>query len=535
MSKIHPRSTRWLTGLLAAVVVAINVAGIGGIAIARRTALEEAHSSFQEDVDERVRALTAQLASIRSDLSFLAALSPVAQLDEAAEERVVAGRRTSAEGAFLFFLRAHPEVVRVLARSPTGLPLVHTGRRGGVPVLWVSANPTGLEGAAVSPDRPRLTTTYAFDASGDAGAGKFTLETEIEPSSLFSSGPRSASSGTCRIVDAKDRLLARQDPHGAVLPPDTELAKAAAAIDAGDWSAPSPWRMLCERPAGQGGGRVEALAARYRATLRLNIGVMAATLLLGGLAVFEARRRERMEARAREEGRVRELERQLFHAERLTTVGRLAAGIAHEINNPLEGMANWLSLAKQSLEYGDIRAAQQHVGRVREGLDRAAGIVRQVLAHSDPAKAPHEPTDLNQILRETHEFVKSRKEFGNVAFASDLLAGALLVRGSPVMLGQVAVNLILNACEAQPSGGEVRLSSRREGTQAVAEFSDRGPGIAEADRDRVFEPFFSTKDSTGLGLSICHSIVQQHGGELRALPRAGGGTVFRMTLPALEG
>jgi signal transduction histidine kinase len=262
---------------------------------------------------------------------------------------------------------------------------------------------------------------------------------------------------------------------------------------------------------------------------------MAFTLLLGGLALFEARRRERMESRAREEGRVRELERQLFHAERLTTVGRLAAGIAHEINNPLEGMANWLSLAHQSLEYGDIRAAQLHVQRVREGLDRAAGIVRQVLAHSDPAKAPHEPTDLNAILRETHDFVRSRKEFGAVAFATDLVAGALLVSGSRVMLGQVAVNLILNACEAQPKGGEVRLMSRREGRQVVVEFADRGPGIAEADRERIFEPFFSTKDSTGLGLSICHSIVRQHRGELLAEPRPGGGTVFRMTLPALEG
>ncbi len=527
-----PRGARWLTGLLAAVVVAINLAGIGGIAIARRTALEEAHGSFQEDVDARVRALESLLASIRSDLTFLAALSPVAQLDEAAEARIAAGRRAGAEGAFLFFLRAHPEVVRVLARSPSGEPLVHTGRRGGVPVLWVSTNPTGFEGAAVSPDRPRVTTTLAFEVPDRPHAGRFTLETEVEPSALLAPAPSAEPSSTiCRLLDAQGRVLARQR---APAEPATELARASATAAAADWSAPAPWRLECERPAGQGGGRVEELAARYRATLRLNLAVMAFTLLLGGLAVFEARRRERMEARAREDGRVRELERQLFHAERLTTVGRLAAGIAHEINNPLEGMANWLSLTHQELEQGDIRVAQQHLERVREGLERAAGIVRQVLAHADPAKAPHEPTDLNAVLRETHDFVRSRKEFARVAFSTDLAAGPLLVRGSPVMLGQVAVNLILNACEAQPKGGEVRLISRRQGKEAVLEFADRGPGIAETDRERVFEPFFSTKDSTGLGLSICHSIVRQHGGELVALPRAGGGTVFRMTLPALE-
>jgi two-component system C4-dicarboxylate transport sensor histidine kinase DctB len=102
------------------------------------------------------------------------------------------------------------------------------------------------------------------------------------------------------------------------------------------------------------------------------------------------------------------------------------------------------------------------------------------------------------------------------------------------MLGQVAVNLILNACEAQPSGGEVRVLSRREGAHAVAEIVDRGPGVAEAHRQRIFEPFFSTKDSTGLGLSVCHSIVRQHEGELSVTEREGGGALFRMTLPALE-
>jgi signal transduction histidine kinase len=107
-----------------------------------------------------------------------------------------------------------------------------------------------------------------------------------------------------------------------------------------------------------------------------------------------------------------------------------------------------------------------------------------------------------------------------------------VVEGSPIMLGQVAMNLVLNACEAQPRGGEVRVLARREGPRAVAEVADRGPGIPEADRGRVFEPFYSTKESTGLGLAICHSIVQQHGGELQALAREGGGALFRLSLPA---
>ena len=159
---------------------------------------------------------------------------------------------------------------------------------------------------------------------------------------------------------------------------------------------------------------------------------------------------------------------------------------------------------------------------MRQGLERAALVVRQVLAHADPARAPQRPVDLTQVLAETTEFVRSRGEFARIRFETVLPDEPLVVEGSPIMLGQVAMNLILNACEAQPEGGEVAVSARREGGRVVAEVADRGPGVPEADRQRIFEPFFSTKDSTGLGLSVCHSIVREHGGELVVLGRDGG-------------
>jgi signal transduction histidine kinase len=277
---------------------------------------------------------------------------------------------------------------------------------------------------------------------------------------------------------------------------------------------------------------VEPVAARYRATLALNVAAMALAVVLGFFTVREISQRERLEARARSDARVRDLERQLFHSERLTTVGRLAAGIAHEINNPLEGIANYLSLAKEALERGDTDAARRRLEGVGQGLERAARVVRQVLAHADPTEAPKAPLDLNRVLTDTTDFVRSRPEFSRVRFELALAEPSLVVVGSPIMLGQVALNLVVNACEAQPGGGEVRVSSRRDDGRAVAEIADRGPGIKADDRARIFEPFFSTKNSTGLGLSICHTIVGQHGGVLEALPREDGGTVFRVTLPA---
>jgi signal transduction histidine kinase len=527
-----PLRARWLTGLAVAVVVVVNLAGIGGIAIARRTAFEEGERAFGEETASRGRALEAVLTTIRSDLAFVAASSPVARLNEAPHAPAAALRRAGAESALLLFLRAHPQVLRVFGRSSAGEPLVHVGRRGGVPVLWVSSNPTGNEGVAMSPNRLRLSTTLTFDAGGEDSVG-VALETEIDPATLLApTDSEAAADRDCQLFDAGGRRLARTPAPAEESP--GRIARAEVLVNVEDWSAPGPWKLQCQQPEARARGRMDALSGRYRTTLSLNLGVMALTLLLGAFVVQQARRRERLESRAREEARVRELERQLFHAERLTTVGRLAAGIAHEINNPLEGMANWLSLAKSAVDKGDTPSAAGHLGRVKEGLDRAAGIVRQVLAHSDPAKAPHEPIDLNQVLRETQEFVRSRKEFGAVDFRLDLSSSRQIVRGSPVMLGQVAVNLILNACEAQPNGGEMIVSSRADGGFVVAEFADRGPGIAAADRERVFEPFFSTKDSTGLGLSICHSIVQQHAGDLSVAPRPGGGTVFRMKIPAIE-
>ena len=158
---------------------------------------------------------------------------------------------------------------------------------------------------------------------------------------------------------------------------------------------------------------------------------------------------------------------------------------------------------------------------MREGLDRAAGIVRQVLAHADPGRgAARRRWTSTGVLAETVDFVRSRgREFRGIAFALDLAAAPLLVLGQPDHArARWRSNLVLNACEAQPRGGQVRRPRAARGRPAWwSEVADRGPGVAEADRQRIFEPFFSTKDSTGLGLSVCHSIVREHGGELSAV------------------
>jgi signal transduction histidine kinase len=526
------RAPGWLTGTAIAAVAAVNLAGLWGIAMARQGAIDEARRAFGVEITSRATALESRLSGVRADLAFLGGSPTIARLAEGRDSPLSQG----AVSALLLFMRGRIEVVRVVVRAEDGEVLTHVVRRGGVPIVSVSARPTGEEGAAVDPTRPRLTASLPR-GEGVTLAGGITIETEVEASALLDELAGSPEAlRTCVLADAHGAVLARRRalPRQVDAPPQRDV-RAQAPVRSEGWSLPSPLVLACSQPEATVVGLAEPVWARYRTTFVLNAGVMVLALLLGGLGVQQARRRARLEARAAEESRVRELERQLFHAERLTTVGRLAAGIAHEINNPLEGMSNYLTLARDALGRGDTEAAERHVSSVRQGLDRAAGIVRQVLAHADPAKAPTTPLDLNGVLRETEGFVQSRREFAHIRFDLDLADGELLVRGSPVMLGQVAVNLILNACEVQPDEGEVRVSSRREDDHAIVDFADRGPGIAEADRPRVFEPFFSTRESTGLGLSICHTIVKQHEGELTVHAREGGGSLFRMKLPALTG
>jgi signal transduction histidine kinase len=510
-------------------VAAVNAAGLWGIAASRRDAVEEAARLLLAETQARARALEARLASTRADLTFLAESPPIGRLlnpgDGEGTEHGFA--RQSAEAALLLFLRGHPEVTRLTVRGRRGEPISVTGRRGGVALLWLASSPTGDEGAAVAPGYRSLKAVAPIDAgpAASSAGGLASLVAEVQPSLLLGEPSRGeqAPAPECRLLG---------EPASDEPPPAPDRLEARALVATEGWVSPFRWSLVCEELETVATAPLAPVAARYRTTLVLNLAAMALALLLGFLVAREARQRERLEARAHEEARVRDLERQLFHAERLTSLGRLAAGIAHEINNPLEGMANYLTLARDALERGDTEQARRRLDGARQGLERAAVVVRQALAHAEPGAAPRGPVDLNRAVAETTDFVRSRREFAAIRFETALGDAPIVVEGNAVMLSQVVLNLLVNACEAQPGGGEVKVSVRRVERGATIEVADRGPGIPAADRERIFEPFFSTKASTGLGLSICHSIVGHHLGELVALPREGGGTVLRVTLPA---
>jgi len=524
--------TGWLTAVAVAVVVTVNGAGIWGIAAARRGVRDEAARLFRVQTEARARAIESGLSATRTDLLFLAGSSAISRLGETrARAGPTGGRewsRLATEAALLVFLRGHPEVKRLAVLAGKDEAVVEAARRGGVPVLWRSAG----EGGHLEPDPALGEGTAERGIKGvfaHGGGAEETLRVvaEVDARALLEHGGLAAEGLSCALHDGAGRLLV---PARQAADAGGERLSAEAPLRSEGWAAPSPWSLSCVQRGGLDAS-LEPVAARGRRALALNLVVMMLSVVLGVFAVHQARRRERLEARAREEQRVRELERQLFHAERLGTVGRLAAGLAHELNNPLEGMANYLALARQHLASGDVAAVRDDLDLVRQGVERTAGIVRHVLAQANPKDQPQGPVELGAVLRQTVDFVRTRPEFRGIDFEVALPADPLVVQGRPVMLGQVFLNLLRNACEAQPRGGEVRVSAEREGKEVKVAIADRGPGIPAEERTRIFEPFFSTKSSTGLGLSVCDAIVRQHQGRIEVQERPGGGTLFTLSLP----
>jgi signal transduction histidine kinase len=246
------------------------------------------------------------------------------------------------------------------------------------------------------------------------------------------------------------------------------------------------------------------------------------------------RRLAHLESERRQQERLRQLELQVQHSERLASLGRFAAGMAHEINNPLAGMSNYFQLLREDLDENKPEAARQWLPRIEEGIERVAGTVQQVLHFAEPGQAEHRRVKLDEVLERTADFLRGHPDCRNATLRVHCPPD-LDVMGDTVSLGQLVLNLVLNACQAHPDGEvEIVAEARREAGEDFVELRvlDRGPGIDPQIRDRLFEPFQSTRGSSGLGLAVCHGIVARHGGRIEARDRTPGpGTELWIRLP----
>jgi PAS domain S-box-containing protein len=235
----------------------------------------------------------------------------------------------------------------------------------------------------------------------------------------------------------------------------------------------------------------------------------------------------------------RGLEAQVLQSEKLTALGQLAGGIAHDFNNQLQAILGYTQLMKRAP--WDLEMVQKALAIVEAAALGGTETVRRIqeFARARPDEALV-PVDLNQVVHDAIAITHPRWEEqvarrgAGLELKLDLKAG-LPVNGRPAALGEVVTNLILNAIDAMPNGGSLTITTRQEGVdRVILTVSDTGIGMPDSVRQRIFEPFFTTKGQrgSGLGLSVSHSIVKRHGGEIRVESEPGRGTTFRLSFPA---
>jgi C4-dicarboxylate-specific signal transduction histidine kinase len=237
---------------------------------------------------------------------------------------------------------------------------------------------------------------------------------------------------------------------------------------------------------------------------------------------------------------LRKAQMELAHVTRMTTLGELAASIAHEINQPLAAVVangdaclRWLDR-----ETPDLDAARRSVEWIINDGNRASDVIRRVRALANKTEIEKVALDLNDVIKEVIALVKSELTSHLVSLRMELTSALLMVRGDRVQLQQVMINLIMNGVEAMQSVTDrprelVIRSSQEKIQQVLVSVTDCGVGISAANADRLFNAFFTTKSSgMGMGLSICRSIMEAHGGRLWVTANLPHGATFQFTLPA---
>lgn len=230
-------------------------------------------------------------------------------------------------------------------------------------------------------------------------------------------------------------------------------------------------------------------------------------------------------------------------SEKLAAIGQLAAGVMHEINNPLATVA--ACAESLSLRLDDLRRdgcevpsqADEFTRIIDQEVQRCKRIIDSLLTFSRPKSQEKLPIDLNAVVQQTLFLVKHHKRFKRLALHTLLDPSLEPVPGSYEQLIQVVMALLINAADAMSENGAITIRTRRgvtDGEAAIAEVIDEGSGIARADLPRIFEPFYTTKPpgrGTGLGLSVCYSIIADHGGRIEVDSAPGAGSTFRILLP----
>lgn len=223
-------------------------------------------------------------------------------------------------------------------------------------------------------------------------------------------------------------------------------------------------------------------------------------------------------------------EARLLRSERMAAIGQLAAGVAHELNNPIGIIRGYLKTMDPE---GDVETLREELGILDEEAAQCARIAHDLLAYARADELSLDMVDMARLLSDTAtRFAESADAEGHPI---EVHADAAQITADGPRLRQVILNLLANAAQVSPEGAPICVRGHLEGGRYMIEIEDQGPGVAPEDRDRVFEPFFTTRrNGTGLGLSVCLGIIQAHHGQIEICAGALGGALFRVSLPRPE-
>jgi len=229
----------------------------------------------------------------------------------------------------------------------------------------------------------------------------------------------------------------------------------------------------------------------------------------------------------------RDMKARLSEAEKLANIGRLASKVAHELNNPLDGVLRYVNLALRAVEQENLDKPKQYLTRSRQAIMRMIHIVADLLEFTRSGRSPLEDVRIDQVLEDAVTTMQSVAEAGGVRIVRDYATD--IPQTKTGNLFQVFVNLIKNAIDAMPDGGRLYISTRVTQDNSIAvEFRDTGKGFDPANAEAIFQPFFTTKQpgcGTGLGLAISRDIVERYQGRITAGNVPSGGSVFAVYLP----
>lgn len=231
---------------------------------------------------------------------------------------------------------------------------------------------------------------------------------------------------------------------------------------------------------------------------------------------------------------------QLVHSEKLASLGRMAAGVAHELNSPLTGVVTFAHLMRDRFPEGS--QDREDLDVIIEQTNRCTQIIRGLLGFARASSEEKNLTDLNDVVQSSLNIVRNKADFLNVEERLELDPGLPPVMTNAAQIQQVFLNMIVNAGDAMEGKGTLTVTTRRIESDgevfAEVEFRDSGSGITPKDMEKLFEPFFTTKPvgmGTGLGLAVSHGIVKDHGGHIRVSSKPGEGTSFFITFPVEGG